>query len=104
MAMRLDRKENRRGKYALIKLRNLPPLDTIEHHHRECYAVPVDAVVFGDDPETEFFAVMLRDKYAAPALTAYGLAAEMDGEVQYGRDVMELGRKAAKHKSRRKPD
>ncbi len=85
--MKLDRNINPdgRGKYALIKLREL----YIDH---------------GDTPDTEFFVIRLKDKYAEAALRAYADAAIIDGESEWGLEVGALAAKAAAHPNKRKPD
>jgi hypothetical protein len=71
--MKLDRHINPdgRGKYALINYRTL-------------------RVELGDTPETEFFVIKLKDKYAMAALYAYAHAAELDGEHEWADEVRAL--------------
>ena len=78
-------------------------------------AVPVDwfdgnilqveknSVDFGDTPDTEFFVIRLRDKYAAPALAAYAMAAYRDDE-EYGLEVLNLAKQSAEHPNQKPPD
>ena len=101
--MKLDRNLNasKRGKYALILLREAiirklnevgGPLMIDEEH-----------VDFGGTPETDFFVIRLKDKYAAPALAAYAMAAYEDDQ-EYGLEVLNLAKKAAEHPGKRRPD
>jgi hypothetical protein len=87
--MKLDRNINPdgKGKYALIKLREKPFV-----------------VDFGDTPDSDFFVIRLKDKYAAPALLAYSLAAREDGDIEWADEVFRLAEKAANHPGKRKPD
>lgn len=99
--MRLDRNINPdgKGKYALIKLRGPGHLT---RHGREI-TVSASMVDFGGVPETDFFVIRLKDKYAAPALAAYAFAA-MQEDPEYGREVLALADKAAFHHPKHKPD
>lgn len=95
--MKLDRNVNddKRGKYALLKLRKLhagnnPPsiaaaLKTLDD---------AGLIDWGQaDSHSEFFVMRLRDKHAKPALAAYAASAyRYDRE--YGIDVDELARRA----------
>lgn len=62
------------------------------------------AVDKGDTPESEFFVLKLKDKYAAAALDAYAKAAAADGETEFAQDVAVLADKARNHPSSKKPD
>lgn len=90
------------GKYALIKLRVDQPhqMDLFPNDYR----ISKDAVDFGNTPETDFFVIRIKDKYAAPALAAYALAAEMDGQHEYAREIDDLAAKADRYPNPRKPD
>lgn len=103
--MKLDRNVNEdgRGKYALLKLRRqaqaFPP---------ECQAAAEllkkhQLLDFGDTPDTEFFVIRLKDKYAAWALLAYAFSA-FDDDQEYANEVMELAEKAECHPNKRRPD
>lgn len=98
--MKLDRNitEPRRGKYALIKLRVAQPTGS-----GEISQVKTEAIDFGDSPEKDFFVIRLKDKYAAPALAAYAMAAYRDDE-EYAMEVLNLAKAAAEHPNQRKPD
>ena len=66
--------------------------------------VPRKAVDLGDTPDSEFFVIRLKDKYAQPALEAYAMAARADGEQEYANEVAVLAIQARNHKGKRKPD
>jgi len=109
--MKLDRNITtpRRGKYALIKLRALS-VRTLRRISRNRYElrghsvhVPKDAIDFGDSPESDFFVIRLKDKYAGPALFAYSLAARAD-DAEYADEIFRLAEIAACHPSRRVPN
>ena len=106
--MRLDRNTTnpRRGKYALIKLREALPTTVCRFPFRptDKVQVPLKAVDFGDTDDTDFFVIRLRDKYAQPALEAYAMAARADGEQEYANEVAVLAIRARNHKGKRKPD
>ena len=109
--MKLDRNitNPRRGKYALIKLRqsSLGPIIGNEHHEANPARTRVDvlksAIDFGDTASTDFFVIRLKDKYAAAALAAYAGAAMADDE-QYALEVLNLARSAAHNQYKRMPD
>lgn len=106
--MKLDRNINQdgRGKYALIKLRET----SLNASHKalaiaesKMLVVEPYAVDFGDSEDTDFFVIRLKDKYAAPALHAYGESAMRD-DPEYGREIIELWRIASRHQAKQKPD
>jgi hypothetical protein len=105
--MKLDRnfKSNGIGKYALLKLRNMsdktPNLDvdaalrTLDEH---------GILDWGNTPETEFFVIRLKDKYAASGLHGYANAAYID-DPEYGEEVDKLARGSGPaHPNCKKPD
>ncbi len=98
--MKLDRNINAdgRGKYALIKLRTSPI-----QPGTGMATVDMKDVDFGDTPETDFFVIRLKDKYAAPALAAYAGAAICD-DPEYAGQVYDLALAAAMVKNQRRPD
>jgi len=104
--MQLDRNLNPdgRGKYALIKLRDtkstLGEINRAFIDHVQNGAMAVD---FGNTPDSEFFVIRLKDKYAAVALAAYAMAAHKD-DPEYGRAIFDLAFRAADHPHTRKPD
>lgn len=107
--MKLDRNINGNGlgKYTLIKWRSYDP-------KAECSAA-IDAALrtldeagmldIGNTPETEFFVIRLKDKYAGGALHTYASYAVADGEVEYGQDVMAMAKRSGEwHPNCKKPD
>lgn len=110
--MKLDRNINadKTGKYALIKLRLLTNRDR-EMTDAEYEAIQkaintldaFGAISWGNSPDTEFFVIRLKDKYAAPALGAYAFAAWEDDQ-EYGMEVLNLAKIASECPIKRKPD
>lgn len=101
--MKLDRNitSPRRGKYALIKLRTA---EIKTYTQTDGWlAIKADAVDFGESEETDFFVIRLKDKYAAPALAAYAMAAYRDDE-EYALEVLNLAKAAAENPHQRQPD
>ncbi len=102
--MQLDRNTNpdHRGKYAVVNLRRtkrtLGELNALLNHHGE-----PNTLDFGATPDTAFFLIRLKDKYAAPALAAYAMAAYAD-DPEYGLEVLNLAKEAAEHPHKRIPD
>jgi hypothetical protein len=93
--MKLDRNTNPdgRGKYALIKLRET---HNDPHPYRTTggrISVRESSVDHGDTPETEFFVIRLKDKYAAAALYAYGNQARHD-DPEWAEEIFALADKA----------
>ena len=103
--MKLDRNlsPNHIGKYALIKLRDLPTGFPSRSSDNTMITVPDSSVDFGNTPDTEFFVIRLKDKYAAAALSAYAKAAEQDDD-EYANQVFDLATKARSYPNKRKPD
>lgn len=68
--MKLDRETHpdKRGKYALIKLRGTTAFRTTEDGH---VLVPQDAIDYGDWPHSEFFVIRVRDTFAVGAIRGY---------------------------------
>lgn len=100
--MKLDRNMNKdgTGKYALIKLRvGRPKPVTLS----PTVLINEDAIDYGDTPDTEFFVIRLKDKYAAPALESYALAAAAD-DPEFSAEVLALSVKAANHPNKKRPD
>lgn len=101
--MKLDRNitSPKRGKYALIKLRDA----TIRTERPEGGALVIDQehVDFGDTEDSDFFVIRLKDKYAAKALKAYAEAAAAD-DTEYADEVYALARKSSEHPNRKRPD
>ncbi len=110
--MKLDRNANLdgKGKYALIKMRDLDGSVFTVHRRaagrtwREFYEIPIDAVDFGVDGDgNEFFVIRLKDKYAAAALFTYAAAAQVD-DPEYADEVRELADQAEHHRLKKRPD
>lgn len=104
--MKLDRNANPSGvgKYAIIKLRDVPvgyPKFTEESSGNEFLTVPSSCVDFGNTRDTEFFVIRLKDEYAAPALKAYAAAC---ADPEFALEVHRLALIAESHPSKRKPD
>jgi len=99
--MKLDRNLGiGRGKYALIKLREDPIIGTTDEGN---IVMKGSAIDFGDSPETDFFVIRIKDKYAAAALAAYAGAAMRD-DPEYAVEILNLAKKAAEHPTPRIPD
>lgn len=103
--MQLDRNANPDGrqKYALLNLRRTD-LSLEEIRERVNTALGGQVLQFGDNDETEFFVIKLKDRYAASALAAYATSAALDGETEYAEQVLALSRKARAHPLSKKPD
>lgn len=110
--MKLDRNVNpdKTGKYALVKLRMLTnrDRDTTDNEYEAIQKAintldAFGAICWGNSPDTEFFVTRLRDKYAAPALAAYALAAFRD-DPEFGLEVLNLAKRAAEHPHQKVPD
>jgi hypothetical protein len=73
VTMKLDRNINpeHKGKYALIKLRGIQDRFTSDGKFA---SIPLAALDFGSNPDTEFFVIRLKDQFAGPALRAYAHA------------------------------
>jgi hypothetical protein len=102
--MKLDRNINPdgRGKYALLKLRNIKlSLDAIQVQAEKSFGR--DALDLGTYPVTEFFVIKLKDKYAGPALRAYAEAARADDE-EYAAEIDALAQSSDRWSPKQKPD
>lgn len=118
--MKLDRNTNPygRGKYALIKLRECPhPLATTSTGEP---VIPPKALDWGGTPDTEFFVIRLRDRFASPALNAYAnalneyirrkhaagsiTAKQMEELEEYRSEIKSLAEKALVHTMAKIPD
>jgi len=97
-----------RGKYALVKLREVERLTDKFALHPVKHALEVLAdhgvLDLGDTHDTDFFVIRIKDEFAAPALAAYAIGAVAKGEVVYGQDVMALASEAATHPNKHTPD
>lgn len=104
--MKLDRNINPdgRGKYALVKVRSIRDGDTAVD---AALRILDDAGIldWGTTPETEFFVIRLKDEYAPNALFAYGIAATVHGDPEYGQEIEEMSRRSGvNHPNCKKPD
>ncbi len=119
--MKLDRNINsngrgKYGKYGLIKNREFKAYLLKANDGQDgvkAAAEVVKAIVtlekagiidWGDTPETEFFAIRLKDKYASKALLGYAYACIHD-DIEYSRDVFRLSlRSGLSHPNCKRPD
>lgn len=103
--MKLDRHINvdKRGKYALLKLRCLDDwlqsgaFAEVPQTVRDAIKTLEDVgmIDYGTSgTESEFFVVRLKDRYAQNALMAYATTAYLDGEKEFASDVQELAYRA----------
>jgi hypothetical protein len=98
--MKLDRNinPNGRGKYALLKLRRVDEFTAGLTRARidDAFAIleMYGILDWGDRPETEFFPIRLKDKYASHALEAYAISAFHDGEQEYAAEIEQLAARA----------
>lgn len=102
--MKLDRNinANGRGKYALLKLRMLDDFTDPSDPFQEVAKPIADAIAtldragildWGNTPETEFFLMRLKDKYAGSGLYGYANAAHID-DPEYAEEIEGLARRA----------
>lgn len=105
--MQLDRNQNSdgTGKYALVKLRNVKISRIGEEDVKRALETLrlYDCLDYGDTPNTDFFVIRIKDKYAGPALRAYAQAA-IDDDHEYAAEMFELAVAAENHPSKRMPD
>lgn len=103
--MKLDRNLNsdKQGKYALLRLREWPHGYSPDCQEAFDLLVEAGAIDFGDTADSDFFVIRLKDKYAAPALEAYAIAASSD-DAEYASEILGLANKAAQHPNKRRPD
>lgn len=112
--MKLDRNVNKdgTGKYALIKLREIEGAQLVaDVRHaranplgsRTTLPIPASVIDLGDDRDTEFFVIRLKDKFAGPALHAYAQAARADDE-EYAAEIDALAQSADRRLPKRMPD
>lgn len=102
--MKLDRNINpdKRGKYALLKLRRQATPFSPELQDCAEKLRAAGLLDFGDTDDTDFFVIRLKDKYAFPALVAYAAAAFSDDQ-EYATEIIALADKARKHPRSQKP-
>lgn len=109
--MKLDRNITtpRRGKYAIVKLRNInQPIHGVDVSKLEINTAlevleKAGILDYGNTIDTDFFLIRLKDKYAFEALKAYAIAAASD-DIEYANQIFELSEIAMNHTSKRKPD
>lgn len=105
--MKLDRhiNKNRKGKYALVKLREIPGRPKSRPALARAIMKNPKVLDWGfNDTAAEFFLIRLRDKYAHVALLAYAAAAEKD-DPQYAEAIRKLAQKSGPmSKFCKKPD
>lgn len=102
--MKLDRNINPdgRGKYALLNLRKTD-LSLADIRERISTSIGGQVLQFGSNPDTEFFVIKLKDKYAGPALHAYAEAAK-DDDPEYAAEIDALAQAADRRLPKRMPD
>ena len=114
--MKLDRNitNPRRGKYALIKLRDavIRPPD----RRRGTTEVSTNSIDFGDTDDSDFFVMRLKDRFTGPALRAYASAITShlatlpaddetrEGLVEYHHEIIRLAEQAHANPNQRTPD
>lgn len=102
--MNLDRNinPNKRGKYALLKLRMLDDMSDSADPFQEVHPEIAGAIKtlekagildWGNTPESEFFVMRLKDQFAQAGLAAYAREAVMH-DIDYGGEVWEMARRA----------
>lgn len=102
--MKLDRNTNPdgRGKYALLllrKMRSEPPKEV----QNAIDILFVNGIIDpGATPDTDFFVIRMKDKYASAALQAYADAVASD-DVEYANEIYELAKLAANHPNKQRP-
>jgi hypothetical protein len=103
--MKLDRNINPtgRGKYALLLQRKVGDHPSLKLREAITELIEWGALDFGGTPDTDFFVIRLKDKYAAPALAAYAMAAHAD-DPEYAAEILDLSKKAAEHPNQKRPD
>lgn len=109
--MKLDRNVNINGmgKYALILMRPFRTQpdevsgNTIAPRAAIMLLDSVKMLDMGDKPDTEFFVIRLKDKFAGPALLAYSMAAREAGDTEWADEVFRLAEKAANHPNKQQP-
>lgn len=106
--MRLDRnKPLGRGKYALVLMRNVSMIHTSYSGNvvvvKSQAADPGAKIIDEGRGDDDFFVIRLKDKFAAPALAAYALAAYPE-DPEYALEVLNLAKAAAEHPAKKIPD
>jgi hypothetical protein len=115
--MKLDRNitNPRRGKYALIKLRESRLTPELCCGPDEIM-VETNAIDFGDTDDSDFFVIRLKDKFSGGALRGYANAItdhlatlhsddpSRDGLVEYHHEIIALAEQAHRTPNKRIPD
>lgn len=109
--MKLDQEAKGRNKYALIKNRRLDQLAAenggeLDPKIAHALALLLEQGVLdvGDKPETEFFVMRLKDRYAGPALLTYANHAAA-GDIEYANGVNRLSKRSGmSHPNCKTPD
>lgn len=111
--MKLDRNinDNKRGKYALVKLRRVAELtERFTTLGKDVQAalrfLEAEGVIdYGTTVDSEFFVVRLKDENAESALTGYGVSTTLRGDPEFGAEIEQMARRAGpNHPNCRKPD
>lgn len=110
--MKLDRNINQdgSGKYALILMRHLrdvqqnSPDDLLKLIDNALDLLERNGIIdYGSKPDTDFFVIRLKDRYAFGALASYAKTALINGDIEYGNEVMELANIALEHPNKQQP-
>lgn len=116
--MKLDRNINAdgRGKYALLKLRNLDAV-TAPGGSRFSQREEIESAInllenigvldWGNTVDSEFFVIRLKDRHASAALANYGASVfgEVPADEEYGFEIINLALRAGPcHPNCKKPD
>lgn len=99
--MRLDRNSNSdgRGKYALLKLRKIEGAYPSEENRVNDAVKTLErsgVLDWGDDDDSEFFVIRLKDINAEEALLAYADSAE-DHDKEFASEVRDLASRAGRN-------
>ena len=106
LTMKLDRNENAtgKGKYALIKLRDLPGDPSTPEDLAAAILAHPDCVDWGvRNSDSEFFVIRLKDRNADQALHAYAASAQTN-DPQWAMQVRALATRAENHPGKKQPD
>lgn len=90
-----------RGKYALIKLRTFVALHDTGDAGSSIARIQgafktleeFGMLDYGDKPETEFFVMRIKDKYAGDGLVGYAMAAILD-DPEYANEILKMAGRA----------
>lgn len=100
--MKLDRNTTADGrdKYALLKLRKLDDFRGTDGAVTEPIAAAIRTLEqagmldYGTTPESEFFVLRLKDRWAGGPLMNYAERALADNEDEYAREIMAMAKRA----------